>query len=225
MKIINILIIAIIGGIAFLAYKYSYLIQTSDQAANVIYFLILLSVLILGIFNGRINLKFIAKNFIVWLGVFLLLIIGYSYKDFFYENYQRILSTISPSSAIVREDGSLIINRSIDGHYSVIGSVNGENVKFLVDTGASFVTLTYRDAKRAGIDVTNLKYDVNISTANGVSQVAAIIVDKIQIGNISFSNIKTFVARSGLNTSLLGMSFLDELKSVEFSNNKLILKN
>ena len=111
-----------------------------------------------------------------------------------------------------------------DGQYWTEARVNNGYVKFLVDTGASTVALTPEDARRAGIRLDQLTYDIPISTAGGENIAAAVTLKSVSIGAVSIRNVRAIVVPEGLSTSLLGMTYLGELQRVEATPNALILR-
>ncbi|MEO0816746.1 MAG: TIGR02281 family clan AA aspartic protease [Pseudomonadota bacterium] len=111
-----------------------------------------------------------------------------------------------------------------DGHYWANANVDGTHVEFMVDTGASTVALTYRDAQRMGLRPEGLDYTWTIRTAGGEVKGASVRIDAIQIGSVEVSNVEAMILRDGLDQSLLGMSFLSQLDSYEFRRGNLILR-
>jgi aspartyl protease family protein len=94
----------------------------------------------------------------------------------------------------------------------------------LVDTGASFVTLTSADAAAIGVDTGGLRFSVPVQTANGMIHAAPVTIDKVAIGSIVRSDVPALVAPpKALDQSLLGMSFLDTLASYAISGDRLVL--
>ena len=111
-----------------------------------------------------------------------------------------------------------------DGQFWTDAKVNNGIVRFLVDTGASAVALTPEDARRAGIRLNTLNYNVPISTAGGQNVAAYVNLRSISVGNVTVRNVRALVVPEGLSTSLLGMSYLGELQKVEATPNALILR-
>jgi len=110
------------------------------------------------------------------------------------------------------------------GHFVTNARMNGRNVEVLVDTGATSVAINKQTARRLGIllKASDFKYTVN--TANGSTKAAAAIIDKIQIGNVTVKNVQAAVLDDkALNSTLLGMSFLGQLRSFEVKNQELLL--
>jgi aspartyl protease family protein len=108
------------------------------------------------------------------------------------------------------------------GHVIVDAVVNGAPMRMLVDTGASFVTLTAADARAAGIAPGELVFNRHASTANGFVRMAMVTLREIRLGQLSLNDVDAAVLEN-LNLSLLGMSFLDRLQSYEMRGGKLTI--
>jgi aspartyl protease family protein len=121
-------------------------------------------------------------------------------------------------------DNAAIIDREPDGHYWTRADVDGTAVKFMVDTGASTVAITFRDAQRIGLEPEDLEFKWEIRTAGGVVHGAAVTLEKIRIGRVEVENVEAMVLREGLEQSLLGMTFLGELYSYEFRKSQLVIR-
>lgn len=112
-----------------------------------------------------------------------------------------------------------------DGHYWVDMNVNNNNVKFIVDTGATYVTLSHQDAEHLDLHLYEDDYDVPVNTAAGLTTMALVSLDVVSVGVIELYDVKAFVARENmLSVSLLGMNFLSRLDGFEFRNQQLILE-
>lgn len=112
-----------------------------------------------------------------------------------------------------------------DGHYWTRALVNRKtSVEFMVDTGASVVALTYRDAQKMGLRPETLDYKWEIRTAGGITKGASVKIESIQINQVHVKNVDAMVLRTDLSQSLLGMSFLRELYSYEFRGNRMIIQ-
>jgi aspartyl protease family protein len=95
-------------------------------------------------------------------------------------------------------------------------------VRFLVDTGASFVALSPRDAAAAGLAGSALVYRGTAATANGPARVAPITLREVRIGQFAASDVAA-VVMDNLPISLLGQSFLKRLDSYEMRDGVLTL--
>jgi aspartyl protease family protein len=129
------------------------------------------------------------------------------------------------SGRLAGEPGdAVVIVRTMDGHFAVHANVDDQRLTLLVDTGASFVTLTADDAARIGIDVGALRFTLPIQTANGTILTARVALQRIGIGSIQRRNFAALVAPpNSLDQSLLGMTFLNTLKGYAISGDKLVL--
>ena len=121
-------------------------------------------------------------------------------------------------------DQAAIISREADGHYWTRADVQGTDVRFMVDTGASIVALTLLDAQRIGLTPAELEFDNEVRTAGGVTMGAYVILDRVRIGRVEIEDVRAMVLKDGLEQSLLGMSFLGELYSYEFKGDTLIIR-
>lgn len=112
------------------------------------------------------------------------------------------------------------------GHYKARAHINGHPIDVLVDTGASFVALTYEDAERAGIFVDETDFKYKSRTANGFARIAIVDIERISIDGIEVRNVRASVHERGLlHVTLLGMSFLSKLERAEMRNGRMILEN
>jgi clan AA aspartic protease (TIGR02281 family) len=117
------------------------------------------------------------------------------------------------------------IARGNGGDFSLHAKINGINTPMVIDTGATWVVLTYETAKAAGIPLELLDYNVDLATANGHTRAARLTLDRLAIGNLVERSVPALVVPRGqMKTSLLGMSFLDRLESWEVRSDKLLLR-
>jgi aspartyl protease family protein len=159
----------------------------------------------------------------VWTAIVGVLAIGVAFKDELLSVPQRLAETFGGGDPVARASGELVVPRSEGGAFVVIGEVNGQRVRFIVDTGASETVLSPDDARRAGVDTAALTYDRLSETANGVGR-SARYVGRIQVGPVAFDNFVMAVNQAPMSTSLLGHSFLNRLESYEVRGDKLILR-
>ncbi len=111
------------------------------------------------------------------------------------------------------------------GQYSTAVVVNGQQVKMMVDTGATMVVLSSQTASRIGIRLFPGDYKGHVQTANVVARVASVRLNEMQVGSIALYNVDAWVLDGAAgNVDLLGMSFLKRLSSVEQKSGQLILR-
>jgi len=111
------------------------------------------------------------------------------------------------------------------GSYVTNGSINGQVVHFLVDTGATSIAMNEVTAKRLGIDYRYTGRPMQAATASGITSGYAIKLNSVKVGNIQLNNVDAAVLEGGFPREvLLGMSFLSNVK-LERNNNLMILKH
>jgi aspartyl protease family protein len=97
------------------------------------------------------------------------------------------------------------------GQFHASGSVNGSAIRFVVDTGATYVSLGRGDASKAGIDVSRAE-PVMMQTANGVAQAWKVKLDSVRVGDVVLRNVDGIVQGTDMPFALLGMSFLSRME-------------
>ena len=123
-------------------------------------------------------------------------------------------------------NGEASIVKSPDGHFWADAQVNGGHpVHFLVDTGATAVALTANDARSLGIDPSSLDYRYTVTTANGPARAAAVKLGDISVDRADVADVQAFVIDQGLQTSLLGMTYLGRLSKFEATPDTLVLRS
>ena len=116
------------------------------------------------------------------------------------------------------------IVKSEDGHYWAEGDVNGQRVRFLVDTGATAVALTAEDARRLGFEPRDLDYAFKVATANGEQRAAQVKLASVSVAGARVEDVDALVIEKGLPASLLGMTYLGRLSRFEATRSALILR-
>jgi aspartyl protease family protein len=149
----------------------------------------------------------------------------YAYRFEFADIADRVIGELNPSEPTIGQGGEVIVVRRFSGEFVVPAKVNNATAQFLFDTGASSVVVRAEDARRMGLNVTGLDYEVSVTTANGGSMAAPVILSDFAVGPIVIHDVRALVARPGaLSENLLGMSFLERLKSYSVERGKLVLK-
>ncbi len=106
----------------------------------------------------------------------------------------------SVAAAVMTADGR--------GQFYSAGQINGSSVRFLVDTGASLITLPRSVALRAGVALDNANM-VPVSTANGRSSANRVLLNTVRVGGVTLNMVEAIVMEDAqLPVPLLGMSFL-----------------
>lgn len=106
---------------------------------------------------------------------------------------------------------SVTLSAGAGGHFMAEGQINGGAIRFLVDTGASAVSIPASEANRLRIDFRNGRRGT-IQTAGGPTPMYVVRLDSIRVGGIELQNVDAIVIEQGLNVALLGNTFLNRVE-------------
>lgn len=109
------------------------------------------------------------------------------------------------------------------GHFFTQGSVNGAVTRFMVDTGATYVSLSGAEARRLGIDYQKGERGM-MSTANGAVPAYRITLNTVKIGDVSVNQVQASVHEAPMEITLLGMSFLNRVEMRRQGNTLTLTK-
>jgi len=187
-----------------------------DTTMRVVYLVCLLAFVAGGLFWGRRNLGKSLRDLMVWVLIFALAVIVYGFRDV-------LRRELLPAEMTVADSGAIELRRASDGHFHARMEVNGVPVRFMVDTGASEIVLSRRDAERVGIDVDGLQFMGRALTANEPVETATVRLGVVKLGDLTETGVRASVSAGGLDTSLLGMAGLDRFAKVEISGDMMRL--
>ena len=110
-----------------------------------------------------------------------------------------------------RRGPTVTVHADSRGQLHAPGAINGSAIHFVVDTGATYVSLGRGDASRAGIDISRGE-PVMMQTANGVAQAWKVKLDSVRVGDVVLRNVDGVVQGMDMPFALLGMSFLNRME-------------
>lgn len=129
------------------------------------------------------------------------------------------------SGASMNRSEQIAIAPDRSGNYLTDVEIDGHFIHMIVDTGATYVSLTNADASAIGIRPAPVDFKYRIMTANGTGVAAKVTIGTLRLGQMEVNDVEAFVMPPGvLGTSLLGMSALRQLGSVEISDGQLVLR-
>lgn len=137
--------------------------------------------------------------------------------------HPELRAPTAASATLGGSEGAAQLTKGADGHFWAEAAVDGKAVRFLVDTGATAVSLSLADARRLGIDTDKLTYDYSVITADGRTRAASVKLASVAIAGARVRDVDALVIEKGLETSLLGMSYLGRLSRFEATPRALIL--
>ena len=150
--------------------------------------------------------------------------------------WPTVLDTLSPiahaavaqpaefAPAELPETRSHDVDRSNDGLFYVQASVNGRPMRFLVDTGASVMVLTTKDAKALGLSVEQKHFTGTVGTVGGAAPMAWTKIDTVHLAGHEIHNLQAAIVAEGLDVSLLGQNILSQFHSITISADRLSIR-
>jgi aspartyl protease family protein len=153
----------------------------------------------------------------------------------FFTNNPEIAELTTKSTENLREalpvakraalSGEERIDMNAQGHFIAQFRMNGRPVEAMIDTGATMVAINKSTARRLGISVAPADFKYSVSTANGQVKVALAVIQSVEIGGVRVRDVEAAVLDDrALEGTLLGMTFLRQLKSFRVEDSELILK-
>ncbi len=136
---------------------------------------------------------------------------------------QPVLAKRNGSARAPAAGSEIVLQAGPHGHFMVDAVVNGEALRFLVDTGASSIFLTPRDAEKIGLTPARLTFSERYDTANGEIRAAPVNLRSLRIGQLEFYDLPASVGEAPGSVSLLGMTFLKRFDSYQVSGDTLTL--
>lgn len=186
-----------------------------DILARVAYLgIILVALLGWALVEYRGRLGFAARSAVAWGMIFVGAAAGYGL-------WGDIRGSIMPVQSVT-ENGQMEVPRAEDGHYYLTLVIDGVEVEFLADTGASNVVLSESDARSLGIDPAGLAYLGQAETANGTVLTADVSIRNVELGPFFDERITASVTKGAMEGSLLGMDYLG-LFRIEIDRDTMIL--
>lgn len=186
-----------------------------DQVGRLVYLGIILVALIgwvLAEYRGR--LGFAMRSALAWGMIFVGGMAGYGL-------WGDIRGHIMPVQT-VSQAGQIVVPRAEDGHYYLTLTIDGTEIEFMADTGATNVVLSDRDARKLGIDPAGLAYLGRADTANGTVQTAEISLRNVKLGPFFDERITASISKGEMEGSLLGMDYLGRFR-IEIDQDRMIL--
>ena len=215
--------VAAAGAFALSRWFPGRLTSTADWS-NLAQPLALLALVSASLFSRRLKLGEMARYISIWAAIAAVLLLGYTFRDEFAAVFARARSELIPSYAVATDPHGMVLTQGADGAYSVMGAVNGQPVRFVVDTGASDIVLSPADARRMGVDTASLNFSGVYETANGLGRGAPFTAGSLSVGPMTLSHVPVSINQAPMSASLLGMSFLKRLDSFEIRGRRLFLK-
>ena len=193
-----------------------------DQALALIYLIGCLVLVFSGLAVRRAPLGQTLKMALAWVLIFAGAFAIFALKDDFRALGSRLMAEVTGEAGQETKGRTLRIRRAEDGHFWVDGELNGEAVRFLVDSGATVTTLSRATATRVGIEAQGDQ--VMVSTANGMVMVDRGRAATLKLGPIERSNLAVHISGDLGEINVVGMNFLSTLRGWGVEDSTLVLR-
>ena len=156
---------------------------------------------------------------LAWIAIFAGGFVVFTFRDDLGYVAQRLKSEATGEPVVQGQE--IRIPMAIDGHFWVDAQINGEDVKFLVDSGATMTTVGRETAERVGMQISPGRNQV-VRTGNGLVRVATGTANTLTVGSIERDKVPVHVADDE-DLNVLGMNFLSSLQRWGVEGRWLIL--
>jgi aspartyl protease family protein len=181
--------------------------MTNDLMLGSVYIVMAMMLVLSSLMVRREKFARLATYALAWIAIFGAGFILFTFRDNLDWVWQRIRSEATGEPVHVGKE--LRIPMAIDGHFWVDARVNGERVKFLVDSGATMTTIDRQTAERARVEVSPTANQI-VRTGNGYVRVASGRVRELQVGTTARRDFGVHVSETD-DLNVLGMNFLSTL--------------
>lgn len=195
--------------------------RDGTQALNLIYLLIILIAVLSAFSLRRIPLGKTVRMVMAWILIFAALFAIFALRDDFRALGNRLWAAVTGADNQEVQGGELRIAMAEDGHFYADGQLNGRNVRFLIDSGATVTTIGPETARSSGMQPNGER--TMVETANGVALVDRGNAERLTIGPIERRDFPVFIARTDA-INVIGMNFLSTLSRWSVEGRTLVLR-
>ncbi|HEY0626824.1 MAG TPA: TIGR02281 family clan AA aspartic protease [Allosphingosinicella sp.] len=196
--------------------------MNGEQSAEFIYLIAILVFVASAFMVRRVPIGQGLKMFAGWVIIFLAAFVAFTLKDDIVGFAQQVMDERRAESTGVTQGGELRIKQSLDGHFWVDAELNGQNVRFLVDSGATTTSISADTARRAGITQSS-RFPAVVQTANGLVEVQRGRAERLKVGHIVREDLALHMSDAFGDMNVLGMNFLSSLSGWRVEGRNLIL--
>jgi len=181
--------------------------MTNDLMLGGVYLLMAMMLVLGALMARREPVAKLLTMALAWIAIFGAGFILFTFRDNLGWVAQRLKAEAVGTP--VQQGKETRIPMAIDGHFWVDAKLNGRDVKFLVDSGATTTTVDRETAKAAGVQISSRR-DLYVRTGNGVIRVASGRADELTVGGITRNDVALEIADND-DLNVLGMNFLSSL--------------
>ena len=198
--------------------------MNAEDGPSLIWGVLMVMLLVGSLAARRLPIGQVAKMALAWVAIFALMFVVFSFRFELAAIWERTKAEFDGTAAQNVVGEAIQVKRQDDGHYWVQVEINGNDAKFLIDSGATTTALNSTTARETGVDVDASGYPVIITTANGRVTAQRGTAQTLRLGPLELKDHKVVVSDSFGDTNVLGMNFLDDLQSWKVENNVMTLQ-
>ncbi len=198
--------------------------MTEDQNINLVFAIGALVLVASVLFSRRIGLGEIFRNILIWIAIFAVFIVGFSYQQEILAVWSRVSGEMTGANKQLVVGDTLRIRQSPDGHFWVDTMVNELPVRFLIDSGATTTAMSLATARNSGVEVNESSFPVILTTANGSVEAQRGNIQALQVGPMIARDLPIVVAAEFGESNVIGMNFLSKLRSWRVEGTEMVLE-
>jgi aspartyl protease family protein len=195
-----------------------------EDGPSIIWGVTCIVLLVASLAARRLPLGQLSKMILGWITIFAALFVIFSFRFEFLSIWERVKADFSGSAGQNISGEAIAIRRQDDGHYWLQVAVNGNPVRFMIDSGATTTAVNANTAAETDVEVDSNGFPIIIETANGRVTAKRGSIKILQIGPHKISDHHVVVSDSFGDTNVLGMNFLDSMKSWKVEGNVMTLQ-
>lgn len=195
-----------------------------EDGPSLIWGVVCVLLLVSSLAARRLPMGQVAKMALAWVAIFAAMFAIFSFRFEFQAIWERVKSDFAGTAGQTVSGEAIELKRQDGGHYWLQVEINGNPVNFMIDSGATTTAMNASTANETGVNVDTDGYPVMIETANGTVTAKRGVVQSLEIGPHKLTDHKVVVSESFGETNVLGMNFLDGMKSWKVEGNIMTLQ-
>jgi aspartyl protease family protein len=196
----------------------------AEDGPSLIWGVVMVVLLVSSLAARRLPMGQVGKMALAWVAIFAAFFAIFSFRFEFQAIWQRAKADVAGTANQSVSGEAIAVKRDDDGHYWLQVELNGNPVRFMIDSGATTTAINAETASETKVDVDSEGYPVIIDTANGRVTAKRGSVQALQIGPHKLIDHHVVVSDSFGETNVLGMNFLDSMKSWKVEGNIMTLQ-
>jgi aspartyl protease family protein len=195
-----------------------------DDGPSLIWGVVCVLLLVSSLAARRLPMGQVAKMALAWVAIFAAMFAIFSFRFEFQAIWERVKADFAGTAGQSVSGEAIELKRQDGGHYWLQVEINGNPVNFMIDSGATTTAMNAATASETGVNVDTDGYPIMIETANGTVTAKRGVVQSLEIGPHKLFDHKVVVSESFGETNVLGMNFLDGMKSWKVEGNIMTLQ-